>query len=80
MSLTDMALASNEAREQRIMKLRRDFNNKKYITVQSVVNGTGYVYNTVLKWAIDGNIPLLGNDGKPVVPLTEENTPRWLKR
>ena len=39
----------------------------------------GYTERTVEKWAKDGNIPLLRNDGKTVVPVTNENSPVWLK-
>ena len=39
--LTNMGLSSNEAKEQRIMKLRRDFNDKKVSTVQGAGEKTG---------------------------------------
>ena len=41
-TLDNLANASYERRQQRIMKLRRDFNDMKYITVDSVVKLTGY--------------------------------------
>lgn len=73
-----MANFSNEKREQQIMVLRRNFNKKKWVTVESVVHGTGYRQATVIKWAKDGNIPLLKKDGTSVVPLTTDNRPDWL--
>ena len=56
--LTNMGLSSNEAKEQRIMKLRRDFNDKKVITVQGAVEKTGYSAATIIKYAKEGEIPL----------------------
>ena len=65
-TLDNLANASYERRQQRIMKLRRDFNDMKYITVDSVVK---------LK---DGNVPLLIDNGTTVVPVTDENRPTWM--
>ncbi|MBZ2406624.1 hypothetical protein [Liquorilactobacillus hordei] len=79
MSLNDLAFNSNEKRLQRIMKLRRDFNEKKVVTVKSASAATGYAYSTIVKWCKDGDIPLVDIEGKTVVPMTDKNTPRWLK-
>lgn len=78
MSLSDMANRSYEKRQQRIMRLRRWFNDKEVVTVDSVIAKTGYAKSTVIKWAKDGDIPLIDNDGNPVVPLNDRNTPTWL--
>ena len=77
-TLDNLANSSYERRQQRIMKLRRDFNDMKYITVDSVVKLTGYTEATVIKWAKDGNIPLLIDNGTTVVPVTDENRPTWM--
>lgn len=80
MSLSDMANSSYEKRQQRIMQVRRWFNEQKVVTVESVMQKTGYSEKTVIKWAKDGDIPLIKKDGNPVVPLNEQNTPTWLKQ
>lgn len=79
MSLSDMANASNEAREQNIMKLRRLFEQQEVCTVKAASLKFGYRASTIRKWCRDGNIPLMDPDGKvsPVVPLTEQNQPSW---
>lgn len=80
MSLKDMSMSSNEKREQRIMLLRKGFSEKKFFTVKAACSAMGgYTERTVEKWAKDGDIPLLRNDGKTVVPVTDENSPVWLK-
>lgn len=72
-TLDNFANASNERREQNIMRLRAAFNDEKYNTLAQAAKGTGYTLNTVKKWAIDGNIPLLDENNQPVVPLTKDN-------
>lgn len=80
MGLSDMAFSSNEKREQRIMRLRQGFREKKFITVKSASKAMGgYSEATVEKWAKDGDVPLLKSNGNPVVPITDENSPEWLK-
>lgn len=78
MALSDMALASNERREQNIMQLRNMFNQQKVVTLASAVKATGYTSNTIKKWCLDGNIPLFIDNDHTVVPLTNENKPRWM--
>lgn len=78
--LTNMGLSSNEAKEQRIMKLRRDFNDKKVITVQGAVEKTGYSAATIIKYAKEGEIPLWDNKkNESVVPINNSNRPKWFK-
>lgn len=79
MSLSDMANASYEKRQQRIMQVRKWFNERQAVTVEAVMAKTGYARSTIEKWAKDGNIPLLRADGTTVVPVTEKNQPKWLK-
>ena len=71
--LSNLAISSNEKREQRIMLLRAKYNDEKYNTVEDVVNDTGYTDKTVRKWAIDGNIPLIDTNNQTIVPITFEN-------
>ncbi len=79
MALQDLANASNEKRIQNIMRLRQGFRKQEFYTIAAAAKSMGgYSYNTVLKWAKDGNIPLLGKDGQPVVKLTAENKPSWI--
>lgn len=78
MALSDMALASNERREQNIMQLRNMFNQQKVVTLASAVKATGYTANTIKKWCLDGNIPLFIDNDHTVVPLTDKNKPRWM--
>lgn len=80
MSLDNLANASNERRLQTIMKVRRDFNEGIIKTVKS--GAVKYVVseNTMLKYCKDGDIPMWDTKkNQPVVPLTETNTPDWLK-
>lgn len=79
MALSNLANSSNEKREQRIMRLRQWFNHREVITVKSAENKTGFKPATIIKWCQDGNIPLIGEDGQPVVPLTDQNRPKWLR-
>ncbi|GAW64668.1 hypothetical protein FC65_GL001771 [Ligilactobacillus acidipiscis DSM 15836] len=66
--------ASNEKRNQRIIKLRDAFNDERINTVQQVAKLSGYTVKTVAKWAQDGNIPLLDEEnGATIVPLTKQN-------
>lgn len=66
--------ASNEKRNQRIMKLRNAFNDEQVNTLQEAAQLTGYTANTVAKWARDGDIPLVDEQtGQLVVPLTATN-------
>ncbi len=46
-TLDNMAHASNERRNQNIMKLRQAFNDEKYNTISQAARGTGYTYQTV---------------------------------
>lgn len=79
-SLSNMATSSNEKREQRIMRLRRMFDDGEVATVMSAVNKFGYSYGTIVKWCKDGNIPLLDTEkGSYVVPVTDNNKPKWAK-
>lgn len=79
-SLRNLAMSSNEAKEQRIMKLRKMFHNQEVITVGSAVKKTGFSRQTVVKWCKQGDIPLWDeNTNSSVVPTTLENTPEWLK-
>lgn len=78
-NLTNMGLASNEAKEQRIMRLRNAFSRREVITVESASKKTGYSLNTIRKWAKEGDIPLWDPEtGTSVVPLTSDNRPKWL--
>lgn len=77
MSLSDMANASYERRQQRIMQVRRWFDDCETVTVAAVCQRTGYAKSTVIKWAKDGNIPLFLNNNETVVPLTNTNKPKW---
>lgn len=79
MSLNDLAFSSNEKKIQRIMRLRNSFNKREVITIRSACAKTGYAESTIIKWCKEGNIPLLQDDGKSIVPLTDENTPKWLQ-
>lgn len=79
MALSNLANSSNEKREQRIMRLRQWFNHREVVTVKSAENKTGFKSATIIKWCQDGNIPLIGEDGQPVVPLTDQNRPKWLR-
>lgn len=79
MSLTNMALSSNERREQNIIRLRQAFNKRQVVTVKSAMQWCGYSRTTILRWAKDGNIPLIDDkSGKTVVAMTSQNKPRWL--
>lgn len=78
MALSDLATSSNEKREQRIMRLRKWFNEEKVVTVTSAVKKTGYKEATIIRWCTDGDIPLINRNGEPVVPLTKKNWPKWL--
>ncbi len=81
MSLSNMGLASNEAKEQRIMRLRNDFNRGDVYTVKSVMQKTGYSRSTIIKWAKQGNIPLYDERKKQsVVLVTDQNRPSWLRK
>lgn len=77
--LSTLGNSSNEAREQRIMKLRNDFSNGTLVTVASVREKLGYAESTIISWAKSGNIPLIKSDGTSVVPLTDENAPKWIE-
>lgn len=80
MSLSNMANASNENRNQHIMQLKQDFNKCLVTTLESAHQRYGYTKPTIRKWAIDGNIPLFDPDKHDyVVPLTDKNRPNWTK-
>lgn len=69
--------ASNEKRNQRIMKLRNAFNDERVNTLQEAAKLSGYTVTTVVKWARDGDIPLLDEQtGQPIVVLTAANQRR----
>lgn len=79
-SLSNMATSSNEKREQRIMQLRRLFNEGKVATVKSAMDKFGYSYSTVVKWCKDGDIPLFDTQKKDyVVPTNSHNLPKWAR-
>lgn len=81
MSLNDLATASNEKRLQNIMRLQAGFRRQEFYTVSAAAKALGgYSYNTVLRWAKEGDVPLIGSNNKPVVELTEKNKPDWLDK
>ncbi|GEN48170.1 hypothetical protein [Ligilactobacillus pobuzihii] len=66
--------ASNEKRNQRIIRLRNAFNDEQINTVQQAAKLTGYTVKTVSQWAYDGDIPLLDKEtGATIVPRTAKN-------
>lgn len=66
--------ASNEKRNQRIIRLRNAFNDEQINTVQQAAKLTGYTVKTVSQWAYDGDIPLLDQETKAtIVPRTAKN-------
>lgn len=71
--LTNLGLSSNEKREQNIIRLQNGFHDEQFNTIQEASTALGFAYETVKKWAIDGNIPLLDKYGNHVVPLTASN-------
>lgn len=71
--LDSLGSASNERRTQNIMRLRQNYNDEKYNTLEDVVADTGYTLKTITSWAIDGNVPLLDKPGSPVVAITPDN-------
>lgn len=78
MSLDSMGNASNEKRLQRIMKLRRDFNNQEILTVRAAMDKYMLSEKTILQYCKEGNIPLwFGKENKSVVEITDENKPKW---
>ena len=77
MSLSNMANASYERRQQRIMRLRVMFNRQQIVTVDSAMQRLGYKSQTIISWCEEGDIPLL-YEGQPIVPLTDANRPKWL--
>lgn len=79
MSLDDLANASYEKKQQRIMIVRKWFNEQTCVTVASVMAKTGYAESTVRGWAKEGNIPLFIDNNTTIVPMTEENKPKWWK-
>lgn len=79
MSLDNLANASNEKRNQTIMRVRNDFNQGIIRTVKSACIKYVVSENTMLKYCKDGNIPMWDpKKNQTVVPLTENNTPKWL--
>lgn len=79
MSLSDMATSSNEAREQRIMRLRQLFLHGKLVTVQSAVNYFGLTRTTIVKYCLDGDIPLVDElNESTIVAVNDRNRPSWL--
>lgn len=77
MSLSNMANASYERRQQRIMRLRVMFSRQQIVTVDSAMQCLGYKAQTIIRWCKEGDIPLL-YEGQPIVPLTDANRPKWL--
>lgn len=78
--LEAMGEASSAGKYNRIKQLKEDFIKAKVITVASAVRKYGYSESTVIKWAKEAGVPLMNNDGKSsVVPMTDTNTPEWLK-
>lgn len=84
MGLYDMANASNEMREQNIMRLRNLFDHGYIMTVLAAHQRLGYTEATIKKWCRDGDIPLIDHQDEHgtvyVVPLTDQNWPKWLDR
>ena len=79
MGLSDMANASNERREQTIMKLRSAFLHKQVVTVAAAEKQFSVSRTTMLRYCKDGNIPLFDTEKRQtVVPRTRDNTPAWL--
>ena len=79
-NLDNLANYNNEQRQQNIIKLQQGFAQQRFVTVASVMQAWGVTRPTVLKWAKDGNVPLIDTDRKvpqTVVPVTAENEPRW---
>lgn len=77
--LDNMGGASYERRQQNIMKLRNMFNKQEVVTIQSAMAKTGYAEGTIKGWCKDGNIPLFTDNDHTIVPMTNENKPKWWK-
>lgn len=80
LALSDLANASNERRLQDIMRLRRLFDDQEVVSVSSAAKRFGYSEKTIIKWCVDGDIPLCYADGSTVVEVTVDNQPKWLGR
>ena len=76
MSLKNFALASNEKREQNIMKLRNGFYKREYYPIDGArTKMGGYTYKTVEHWAKDGDIPLFNKYNDTIVQIRRANSP-----
>ena len=74
MSLYDMTNASNEAREQNLMRLKRAYKEGKVVTVKSACDYFGYSEPTIIKWCKDAKVPLIDTKRKRyVVPVNQSN-------
>lgn len=69
----------NEKRQtEHINKLSEIFNKQEAITVGACAKKMGYPKATIIAWAKEGDVPVLLNDNKAVVPFNDTNTPAWL--
>lgn len=69
-----MANASNEAREQNLMRLKRAYKEGKVVTVKSACDYFGYSEPTIIKWCKDAQVPLIDTKRKRyVVPVNQSN-------
>lgn len=76
---TEFGLVSNENKELRILKLKRDFQEQKVITIKSAQKATGLTRPTIIKYAKEGNIPLWDEKRKEsIVKITASNKPKWM--
>lgn len=72
LSLYDMANASNEAREQNLMRLKQAYREGKVVTVKSACDYFGYTEATIIKWCKDAKVPLIDTKRhRYVVPIDE---------
>ncbi len=79
--MINFGLESNEAKEQRIIRLRTMFQKQEIVTITSAEKKTGFSRATIIKWCKQGNIPLWDDKkNKSVVELTKQNTPKWLQK
>lgn len=78
--LERMGGASQERRLQSIMKLQRDFDLRKTLTVKQATYNLEYgtvSAKTIISYCKQADIPLYDN-GQPVVPIKEGiNTPKY---
>ena len=79
-----MGDASSLKRLKRIHQLQLDFRDGYVLTVASAVKKYGYRRNTIIKWAKEGNVPLVDDlvldHTATVVPATEKNMSPIMKQ